>query len=177
MAPLITAAIGLAQYIPDLLQLFGRGNDSAVAQKVLDIAQKVSGKSDATQAMAAISSSPDAQLAMQKMLLEDKWVQSRLDLDNVKSARAMHEKNHAAADDLGKHVIRWNLPLAFGLFIVNIVSLYFFREHVEILLTLGNLTGFLLNSLLKERQDIINFYFGSSLGSKDKDKLKDTKNV
>jgi hypothetical protein len=173
MAPLITAAVSLAQYIPDLLQLFGRGEDSAVAQKVLNIAQSISGKDDATQAMAAISASPDAQLAMQKMLLEDKWVQERLDLDNVKSARTMHEKNHVAADELGKHVIRWNLPLAFVLFLFNIVSLHFFKDQVEILLTLGNLTGFLMNSLLKERQDIINFYFGSSLGSK----TKDIKNV
>jgi hypothetical protein len=169
MAPLVSLALGAAQYIPDVLRLFGRGEDATVANKVIGLAQKVTGNQDPEAALAELKESNIFQAKMKKMLLDDKWVQERLDLDNVKSAREMHKVNHMAADDLGRHVIRWNLPLALGLFVVNILSLYFFREYAEILLTLGNLTGFLLNSLLKERQDIINFYFGSSLGSKTKD--------
>lgn len=169
MAPLVGAALGLVQYVPELLSLFGREDDAKTATKVLDVAKTITGKDDEAAAQAALAHDPKLQLEFKKALLEDKWVQERIDLDNVKSARAMYTQSSSAADRISKHVITYNLPLAILLFILNGCALYFFKAHAELMMVVGNMTGFLLNALLKERQDIINFHFGSSLGSKIKD--------
>jgi hypothetical protein len=169
MSASVAIALGLAKYIPEVMRLFGKEDSAEVADRVLGVASAVTGIKDPSKAAEAIKQSPELQIKLKKLTMEDKWMQERIDLDNVKDARNMYAANHAAADQIGKHVIKFNLPLALALFFGNIIALYFFRDHSELLLILGNMTGFLLNSLLKERQDIINFYFGSSLGSKIKE--------
>lgn len=168
-APLLNVALGLAQYAPDILKLFGKEDEAKVASKVVETAIKVTGSDNEAEAKKAISNNPEYQFKFQQALLEDKWVQERIDLANVQSARDMYAKNSAGADRIADNVTKYNLPLALILFSLNILAMYFLKTHSEILIALGNLTGFMLNSLLKERQDIINFHFGSSLGSKIKD--------
>ena len=41
---------------------------------------------------------------------------------------------------------------------------------VEIVAIVSNIFGLLINSLISERQSVVGFFFGSSLGSKLKDK-------
>lgn len=163
---LLTTALALAEVVPSVLKLFGKDEDAEVAGKVLGIAKTVTGKETDSEALDALKADPDLVLQYKQAILDDKWVQERIDLANVQGAREMHKVNNKQADELGKSIINWNLPLALVLFAGNLGALHFFKDHAEILITVGNLTGFLLNSLIKERQDVINFYFGSSLGSK-----------
>lgn len=163
---LITTALAIAEVVPNVLKLFGKDDDAVAASKVVNIAKDITGVSSDNAAVEALKANPEFAFKFQKALMEDKWVQERIDLKNVQSAREMHKINHKQADALGRSIIWVNLPIALILFIGNIFALYFLKEYPEILVTIGNLTGFLLNSLLKERQDVINFYFGSSLGSK-----------
>lgn len=179
MSASVAIALGLAKYIPEVMRLFGKEDSADVADRVLGVASAVTGIKDPEQAAEAIKQSPELQIQLREIALKDKWMQERIDLDNVKDARSMYATNHKSADDIGKHVIKYNLPLALLIFVGNIGALALFKENSEILLIVGNMTGFLLNSLLKERQDIINFYFGSSLGSKIKELKQDVlpKNV
>ena len=163
---MLNIALGLASLVPDILKLFGRDDDSSVATKVIDVAKKITGKDNEGELLEALKSDPSKILEYKKALLEDKFVRDRIDLANVQSAREMHKDNHVQADKIADGVIRWNLWFVFGLVGLNIFVISVFKTNPELLALVSNVLGFVINSLLKERQDIINFYFGSSLGSK-----------
>lgn len=62
--PLIPIAMALAQFAPSLLQFFGAGEPTqAVAQKVVEIAQVVTGAKTPEEALSTMQASADAQAA------------------------------------------------------------------------------------------------------------------
>ena len=71
------------------------------------------------------------------------------------------------ADEIAKKVISWNLWVVFLAIAVEIATVVLIDDKVLIAVISGAIGGF-TTALLQERQQVINFFFGSSLGSKNK---------
>lgn len=91
----------------------------------------------------------------------------KLDHADRGQARAMYPESKDMADRIGQRVFNWNLP-AVG---ILIAALILCAVHLEggLLATVASIIGAVIRDLLSERQIVINFLFGSSLGSKKKD--------
>jgi hypothetical protein len=96
--------------------------------------------------------------------------EKELDLyyEDLKSAREMYKEKSDMADSVAKKIIDWNLWILLALVIVQVVVIMYVEGQVAAVVTgvVGTITGALIN----ERNTVVNFFFGSSMGSKDKDK-------
>ena len=101
---------------------------------------------------------------------KDQYQREYLDyLKDVADAREMYEKTGGSmADTIAKKVIDWNLWLILALVVGQICVILFVPGQVAAIATgaIGTITG----ALIQERNTLINFFFGSSHGSKEKDK-------
>ena len=73
------------------------------------------------------------------------------------------------ADKIADQVIKMNLPIIAILTIINIALVYYMQDKATLIAIASNIIGVVIGKLLGERQSIINFFFGSSIGSKEKD--------
>lgn len=89
---------------------------------------------------------------------------SKADRDMYKST------GHEMADEIATRVIKWNLWVVLLAVIIEIGAVLLLDDKVLIAVISGAI-GSITTALLQERQQIINFFFGSSRGSKNKDKL------
>lgn len=87
------------------------------------------------------------------------------DLD---SARDMYKEKSDMADSVAKKIIDWNLWILLALVVIQVLVIMFVDGQIAAVVTgvVGTITGALIN----ERNTVVNFFFGSSQGSKDKDK-------
>lgn len=169
----VTAAIALAKFVPDIIGLFSKKKgDKAkkVAQSVVDVAQNLTGRANLGFAVDAIEGSPELQLQFKELILNDKYIAEQMRLDDVKDARDMYEKNNKQASLIAENIIKYNLVYVMGLVGVNLAAIHFFKDEPALLAVLANVVGLVLSSLLSERQAVVGFFFGSSLGSKLKSK-------
>lgn len=95
-------------------------------------------------------------------------------LEDVKDARDMYESSsHTQSDKIANIVIKYNLPIIAVLVFINIIAVFQLRQYQGMVAIVSNFIGITISQLFNERQSVINFFFGSSQGSKDKDiKLK-----
>jgi hypothetical protein len=94
-----------------------------------------------------------------------------LDYADRASARQMYKVENVMADQIAKRVISWNLWVVFLAIAVEIIAVIYIDDKVLIAVISGAIGSF-TTALLQERQQVINFFFGSSQGSKDKDRSK-----
>lgn len=89
---------------------------------------------------------------------------------DLKSARDMYRStDHEQADRIADNVIKYNLFIVMLMVLIQCLVIMFVDGKVAAVITgiVGTVTG----ALLQERNTVINFFFGSSKGSKDKDKF------
>jgi len=99
-----------------------------------------------------------------------------LDLKDMQGARDMYKStDHEVADFVAKQVINYNLWVVFGAIIAEILCVIYMTDKVLIAIISGAVGGYTA-SLLQERQQVINFFFGSSRGSKKKQETLDSFN-
>ena len=90
-------------------------------------------------------------------------------LKDVQDAREMYEKtSHTKADDIASSVINFNLWIILGL--VATMTLVIMYVDGQVAAVISGLIGTAIGNLFQERNTVIGFFFGSSQGSKDKDK-------
>ena len=166
---MILEALGLLTKVPKLIKSITGGN-KGLTQKAIDIAKAVTGQKDEEHAVEALKASPELALKYELALLNDKHVPDQMDLENTKDARDMYKKtNHARADEIAEQVMRWNLPVIVALVIINIIVVQYIEGGALIAIA-SNFIGMAMKQLMSERQTVMNFFFGSSMGSKIKDK-------
>lgn len=169
MALPILGILGALKMVPKLFKAV-KGGDKSLASKAIDIARVVTGAGTEADAVEALKADPEKMYQYQMALLADKHIPDRLDLENTKSARRMYmEASKERADEIAKDVMAVNLPVMFLLVAINIGVVYFFEEGALIAIA-SNFIGMMLKELMSERQTVMNFFFGSSLGSKNKDR-------
>lgn len=89
-------------------------------------------------------------------------------LADIQNARAMYkETDHEMADDIAGKIINWNLVIIMALVGVQVYVIISVDGQVAAVIT--GVVGTVVGSLINERNTVVNFFFGSSKGSKDKD--------
>lgn len=92
----------------------------------------------------------------------------KMDLDDISNARDMYKStDHEMADNVAQRVIKWNLWIILIALVVEVAFVILVEDKVLIAI-ISSAVGGITTALLQERQQIINFFFGSSLGSKQK---------
>lgn len=83
---MLAAALALAEFVPGIVGLFAGPKAGAVAEKVVGIAQAVTGKASPDEALAALKANPDLVLQFQKAVLDQK-----VQLEQIAAQRARDE--------------------------------------------------------------------------------------
>jgi uncharacterized membrane protein len=124
-----------------------------------------------------LKNNPDAMLKLKELELAneaDLRAQviklNEIELDRYKTAHQSYQVKGVEADSIADSIINYNLPIIAILVLVNIALVYFMRERSELIAIASNIIGVAIGNLFNERQAIINFFFGSSIGSKEKDR-------
>ena len=106
--------------------------------------------------------------ANQKVELERIMLEyQRLENEKYMKAHDTYQTNNAMADKIAEQIIKNNLPVIGVLVILNVAIVHFFEKPALIAIA-SNVIGVAIGHLFNERQAIVNFFFGSSLGSKNK---------
>lgn len=171
MAPLIAAAIpSLIKLLPDVAGWFGGDKAENMTSEVLNIASKVTGISDGNKALDAINADPNVALEFQKAVMADQHRLEELYLGDKEDARDNYSKSKDQADEMADFILRWNLWIVSFIFIGQIIGTWFFKDETTLIAMINSMSTLIIKSLLDERKEVNGFYFGSSLGSKLKDK-------
>lgn len=164
----ISIALALAQFAPSIMKFLGAGSSSVdTAQKVVDIAQNLTGAPSPQEALAAIRANAELAQAFNLAVLAADTDLEKAYLADRQSARA----RDIAYVSAGRTNKRADLMVLFDVvgLIACLVVLSVFRkeipgEVVGLLSTIAGIFGLCL-------RDAHQFEFGSSRGSRDKDDL------
>lgn len=159
----VTIAIGLAQLAPSLIKWFGGSDKSvAIADKAVDIAKVVTGKSTGEEALEELKVNPDLVMTYRTKVLEQEADFERMYLEDRQSARARDTEFVKA----GKHNLRSDV-LAFLAVGGLITCVYFIAVNVDLPERAVNAIMFVAGVLASAVRDVYGFEFGSSRGSKE----------
>lgn len=148
---------------------FGDSPTASVAKKIVDTAVKVSGAKNEADVVQVLNADPVKAAQVAEAIRNDEMELTRLAFSDLQSARNMYSTTgHDQSDKIAEAVIRYNLPMVGLLVVANALALYFIKE-ATIAVAVGNVIGASVQALWNERQQVIGFFFGSSLGSKMKD--------
>lgn len=132
---------------------------------------------------AKLQNDPQALLRLKELELENErdlramvLEIGRQEVEKYKSAHETYRTDHQQADRIAEQVIKFNLPVIALLVCANIGILHTFRDDATLIAIASNVIGVAIGHLFNERQAIVNFFFGSSLGSKQKsEQIKELK--
>jgi hypothetical protein len=167
--PIIQAALALSQFAPQIMRFFGAGDASAAAaQKVVDIAQTVTGATSPEAAIAAMREDREQAARFQLATLQADTDLEKAYLADRGDARARDIKLRALTGGTNRRADLMVLLDVVGL-IACLIVLARFRseipsEVVGLLTTIATAFALCL-------RDAHQFEFGSSRGSKEKDEL------
>ncbi len=163
---LITSALGLAQFVPNIARWLGGEHAEQVAADIVGIAKQVCGVDDPLEAIQILKKNPELLVEFQKMIIQ---------LDGEAEIHALQDRQNARSRDVslmlaGRSNIRADIMVlcAAGGLISCLVSLAYYSDHlpgeaVGIISTVAGIFGACL-------KDAYAFEFGSSRDSK----LRDT---
>lgn len=171
---MIELALSLAKFAPDLVGLLkGSSKAQEVAQKAVEIAKAVTGEQDGDSALNAISASPEMALKYKQAILDNKVELDKLALqkeqmyiDDTKDAREKFSQ-HEHIFWLGVVIL---FTFAVGMVAVLSASFYLIQGGIKIdgnaLAAVMGLVGSVIGYLAANAQQVIGFFFGSSVGSR-----------
>lgn len=164
---LVNLAIAAAsKYIPELISSkIENKTAKAVAETLLDAAKKATGIDDAEQALKAVESSPEFFIKQQ----DDIVAMLQSELKDVQHAR--EHANDEVTKNLS-YVVMYLNPLLIGLGVYAFIYVMQLDLSKDVSMALSALIGGIVNQLMQERQQVMNYRFGSAIGSKLKDWIK-----
>jgi len=159
-----TIAMSLAQFAPSIMRFFGAGEKStSVVEKIVGTAQSITGASTPAEALEMIKASAAKQAEFQLRVLE---IDRELELSYLSDVQSARNRDVEIAK-AGHHNYRadsmYILAVSLIAALVYIVLKSELDEYAKgiITLVLGRFLGYLDN--------IYNFEFGTTRGSRDKD--------
>jgi hypothetical protein len=173
MAPIITTLLSAG---PALIRLFGTakgGNTDRITETIADVVDIIQGN-PTEQNKAKLQSLVDSLDPVEIQQIELGLQQIQLDrekayLQDRQNARSSYTVHNIQADKIADRVMRFNLIFIFAVLLINVGAVYWLKDEGTILAIIGNVLGMVLKGLFDERQTVTAFYFGSSMGSKQKD--------
>ncbi|PCI62032.1 MAG: hypothetical protein COB35_04955 [Gammaproteobacteria bacterium] len=164
----IAKTLGLTDWLADKLA----GSDSTAAKlasKVMHFAASKTGETDPEKIQAKLAADPALAAALKQTLIDNAH---QLDLAPYKdraSARTMYSVHNDQADKIAERIIKYNLFYVLFLVLVQCLLIHFLKDEAAVLAAASATIGAVIKGLLDERKDVTGFYFGSSMGSKQKD--------
>ncbi len=165
---LITLALGLGQLVPAITKwITGSDKAAEVAEQVVGIAETVTGKTG-SDALSSIKADPALLFSFREKVMERSTEIERLAYGDTANARHMQEAALAQDDIFSKRFVYylaagWSLFSAVYIIIISVIEIP--QASVRFVDTI---LGFLLGTVVAT---IIQFFLGSSIGSKAKDTL------
>jgi hypothetical protein len=167
VAASLLKASGLGGWLADKL---GGAIGEKAASKVIGIASAVTGLQNPEEIEAKIRADQQMADALRNKLIDNEQEIIRLQYADLASARDMYKSHNEMADQIANRVMAINLPAIVILLIANCLIVHFVTNPA-VSLAIGNIIGASVQALWQERQSIIGFFFGSSVGSKDKSRI------
>ena len=166
MAPLLAAAIpALVDLIPNAIGWFGGDDAEKAAEEVLGIASKVTGINEKDKALEAIQSDSNIALEFKKAVMKDKHRLDEMFLADKKNAREMQNTALNQGDLFSKRFVYY-FAIGWSVFAMIYLGAITFVDLPEGSTRFADtILGFLLGTIIS---GIIQFFYGSSQGSKDK---------
>ena len=109
------------------------------------------------------------ELALLRIALEEKKEDNKHKETLYTTAHNTYLDKSDMSDDIAEQIISWNLPVIGILVLANVAIVYYMQENPNLIAIVSQIIGIAIGNLFAERQSIVNFFFGSSLGSKIKD--------
>lgn len=144
------------------------GNNAA--SKVIDIAKVVTGIADPAKIEEQLRADHQMAADLRNKLMDNEQEIIRLQYADIANARDSYKVHNEQADKIAARVMDVNLPAIVALLITNCLIVYFVTNPA-VSLAIGNIIGASVQALWQERQSIIGFFFGSSVGSKEKSRI------
>lgn len=124
----ITIGLGIASLVPELLKYFGKGKDADVASKVIEVAQKVTGKGTPSEALQELQTAPAAVLEFRKAILDQETELARLSVEVISRVNETMQ-GEAKSDHWPTYTWRPFIGFSFGAYINSLWLLPLF--HVQ----------------------------------------------
>ena len=162
----VTIALGLAQFAPQIMRFFGAGEKStAVAEKVVGIAQTVSGAKSPAEALEALK---------QNQELAAKFQEAVLAADTALEQAYLADRSDARKRDIQVRQLtggyNWRADVMILACVAAIIYMvYAINSVADIKAEVLAIFNMAIGALLKMLGDAFAFEFGSSRGSKEKD--------
>jgi hypothetical protein len=179
---LISGALGIAKLIPDVIDLFSGKDDKGkteVARDVIELGSRavetVTGKkfTDPAVIERELQENQQAQLALAELYAENKHELEKAYLADRADARDMYkETNNPTTNKIAMNIIHFNMLYVVVAVAIQVGCMFFLRDFPNLLVLIGNIVGIIVGNLLQERTNVLSFFFGSSMGSKAKDAVK-----
>ena len=161
--PLIPLAMSIAgEFLPDLVRGLVGDKAGDVANKIVDIATTLTGKSEPGDIMSALKGNPDMVIELQLRLADERIAMAQFDQADRASARRMATKSslHTWAAILVSVLVTGS----FGFMLWAVLSRPIPEASSEVaLIMLGTLGGGFIQ--------VLNFWLGSSRGSQEKSQM------
>lgn len=163
--PLIPLALQLAQFVPAILRWISGDNPEPIAQKIIDVAQTVTGATTPAEAVQALITEPDKQRAF-SLAIQDK-------ADDMEKAY-LADRADARARDVemrkttgGKNARADNLAYLAIFALIGCIAMVFATTALKLQIDAAaeKILYLLIGSLIVICKDVYGFEFGSSKGA------------
>ena len=179
-SPLVPIAAGLiAETTPELLKVFGKEKQAAVAEKVMDIANQVTGVEDPKASALAILKDPALMSGFKKLVMNQTLELERLGfqretlyVNDVQDARKYRDDK---VFHLGT-VVLLSFVLVMGIALLGIFAVVTGEvvADANVFAAVIGLVGAIIGYFAANAQQVVSYFFGSSAGSMEKgDNLAD----
>ena len=159
-------AVGLSDW---LKRKFAGKPSEAAAGAIVDTVVAAAGATDWREANRMVAADLEARTRARDLLLAQEHEITRLQFADLDSARSMYAQEHATADRLARQIMGRNLIAVVVLIGANAAGLILVTDPTSAA-ALGNVLGASIAYLWNERSQVVGFFFGSSIGSKLKDR-------
>lgn len=169
--PVLPIAVSLiSTLLPDLLKLFGKDKQAEVAEKVVAIAQKVSGKEDPNEAAAETLKDPALAIQFKEAILAQQLELERIGLQRetlyVNDTQDARKYRDDKVFRLGV-IILTSFAIVMGITLYGLYKMTVGTVPVDqsIFAAVVGLVGAIIGYFAANAQQVVSYFFGSSQGS------------
>ena len=168
----IANAVGLDDWIINKLNRSDSGA-AKLAGKVVETASEITGYTSQDLLLKNLKSDQDAAAKLRNNMAENEHELKKLAFADLSNARDMYKHSNEQADKIAERITLYNPIYILLCVAIQGVGVYCLQDHATLLSMLTTLITLAIKSFIDQVSQVSGFFFGSSLGSKRKDELKE----